>query len=381
MGKITLLTLLVLVQVPHVHPDLSLLLRYDDGGAECFWSDYYPNGIAVEFTPPALKWRITAVLIYGFAVVKGEKSFIVEVRDSGFNAVFRASFLISNHFKNATLDWARVPLPNIVMEGNFYVCIYPMLEPKGTQLWIAIDNDTISNRSFLVDCYKREMRKFDEGNVMIRVEGKEATDFIEIIPDYILIGREALRLLFKVITTSNITEVRAILQIESLREDCEVIYREGLYEVMIDWSRLFGLREPAMLMLSARASNSTAFLTMKLSETLVSTHFRLRDENALLRAMFNSSKAEMEVLKDRLENREASIVALRSLLDAYEEKLLNEAERNERLCRELNVLRLLIALLAITTIFLLVITLRRRSFSGLTSGDDERVGGRCLGKH
>ncbi|MEM3448635.1 MAG: hypothetical protein QXP38_07130, partial [Nitrososphaerota archaeon] len=302
-------------------------------------------------------------------------------RDSGFNAVFRASFLISNHFKNATLDWARVPLPNIVMEGNFYVCIYPMLEPKGTQLWIAIDNDTISNRSFLVDCYKREMRKFDEGNVMIRVEGKEATDFIEIIPDYILIGREALRLLFKVITTSNITEVRAILQIESLREDCEVIYREGLYEVMIDWSRLFGLREPAMLMLSARASNSTAFLTMKLSETLVSTHFRLRDENALLRAMFNSSKAEMEVLKDRLENREASIVALRSLLDAYEEKLLNEAERNERLCRELNVLRLLIALLAITTIFLLVITLRRRSFSGLTSGDDERVGGRCLGKH
>ncbi|MGB9882867.1 MAG: hypothetical protein ACPLPV_08910, partial [Methanomassiliicoccales archaeon] len=56
-------------------------LAYDNGGAEFFWSDYYPNGIAVKFTPPAYRWKVTAILIYGFAIDKGEKSFLVELRD------------------------------------------------------------------------------------------------------------------------------------------------------------------------------------------------------------------------------------------------------------------------------------------------------------
>ncbi|MEM2050283.1 MAG: hypothetical protein QXP19_01985 [Thermoproteota archaeon] len=359
MGKITLLTLLVLVQVPHVHPDLSLLLRYDDGGAECFWSDYYPNGIAVEFTPPALKWRITAVLIYGFAVVKGEKSFIVEVRDSCFNAVFRASFLISNHFKNATLDWARVPLPNIVMEGNFYVCIYPMLEPKGTQLWIAIDNDTISNRSFLVDCYKREMRKFDEGNVMIRVEGEETTDFIEIIPDSISVEEDALRIFFRIITTSNITDVNADLQTDSLIEDCGVMYRGELYEVTVNWPRFFGLEEPAKLMLRAKTLNSTAILVIKLSEAFFFKYLQLRGENELLKVMLNNSRLEQEALERMLEGKETDITIMRASLEAYEKKWLKGAEEVEKLTQELNLMKLLMGFLGLFTALLFSILLRR----------------------
>lgn len=296
------------------------------------------------------------------------KTFILEVRNSDFNMVFKASCSASEHFKNATLDWTRISLPGIIVRGDFYVCVYPMLEPNGTQLWIAVDNDTISDRSLLVDCYGQGMKKYDKGIAMIRVEGEEATDFIEIIPDYILMEEETLRLFFRITAISNITEVRAILQKGSLTEDCEVAYEDGLYEVMVDWSRLSGLEEPAKLALSAKTPNSTALLIVKLGETLLSTYFRLRDENTLLKTMLNSSKSEWEALEDKLRDREASIIALRSLLDAYEKKLLDEADENERLCGELNIFRILTVLLSASTLFLFVAVLRRRPFASLTSG-------------
>ncbi|MBO3842561.1 MAG: hypothetical protein FGF48_09150 [Candidatus Brockarchaeota archaeon] len=365
------MTLLMLAQASCVYPDSSPSLRYDDGGAECFWSDYYPNGIAVKFTPPALKWRITAILIYGFAVIKGEKSFIVEVRDGGFNLVFKASIPISSHFKNATLDWAKVPLPSIVVKDNFYICIYPMLEPNGTQLWTAIDNDTISDRSFLVDCYRQEMRKYDEGNAMIRVEGEEAVDFVEIVPDSIFVEEGALRILFRVIATSNVTEVSAVLQAGSLTEDCEVIYKEGLHEATVDWPRLFGLKEPARLTLRAKTLNSTATLAIKLGENLFSEHLRLKDENRFLRAMLNNSRLERETLERALQGKETDITIMKASLEAHERKWLKEVEVTEKLTRELNVIKLLAGFLGLSMALLFTILLRR----GLIQARPPRGGG------
>ncbi|MBO3842062.1 MAG: hypothetical protein FGF48_06560 [Candidatus Brockarchaeota archaeon] len=370
MEKIALLILLVLAQTSHAYPDSGLLLRYDDGGAECFWSDYYPNGMAVEFTPPSLRWRITALLIYGFALVKGEKSFIVEVRDNNFNMVFKASIPISNHFKNATLDWAKVPLPSIVVKDNFYVCIYPMLEPNGTQLWIAMDNDTIPDRSFLIDCYKQEMRKLDGGNAMIRVKGEEATDLAEIILDSIFVEEGALRVLFRVIATSNVTEVSAVLQTDSLTEDYKVIYREWLYEVIVDWPRLLGIEEPARLTLRAKTLNSTATLVVKLSETLFSKYLRLKGENRSLKVLLNNSRLERETLEHVVEGKETDITIMKASLEAYEKKWLKEAEEAEKLTRELNAVRLLTGFLGLSTILLFIITLRRKPVQArpLTSG-------------
>ncbi|MGB9717728.1 MAG: hypothetical protein ACPL4E_04735 [Thermoproteota archaeon] len=381
--KSTMLIIIIMLSaIPFTNTSaMSVELAYDDCGAEGFWSDYYPNGVAVKFSPPASRWRITAILVYGFIIDRGEKPFMVELRDEDLNVILRASLPISEYFKNATLHWARVPLPNVIVKSDFYVCVYPLLESNGTQLWIAIDNDTISNRSFLVDCYGLSMRKYEGGNVMIRVEGEEAIEFVEITPDSIFVEEEALRLFFKV-TTGNIMELKAILQTGSLPEDCKVMRRDERYEVIINWQRLSGLKEPAKLTLSAKAQNSTASLTIKLGETLLSTCFQLRDENALLRAMLNSSKPEQETLKHRLENEESNIIALRFLLNTYEKKLLDEAERNERICRELNTLRLLTALLAVSIIFLLIIILRIRSLAGLTSaGIGKRGEQRRSGKH
>ncbi|MBO3833084.1 MAG: hypothetical protein FGF51_06845 [Candidatus Brockarchaeota archaeon] len=372
-GKAVLLILLVSAQTSHAYPDSSLLLRYDDGGAECFWSDYYPNGMAVEFCPPSLKWRITAVLIYGFAILKDEKTFIIEVRDNDFNVVFKVSIPIPNYFKNATLDWAKVILPGVIVEGNFYVCVYPMLEPNETQLWIAIDNDTISDRSFLVDCYRQEMRKLDGKSVMIRVKGEEATDLAEIILDSISVEKESLRILFRVIATSNVTEVSAALQTGSLTEDCEVMHRGELYEVTVNWPKLSGLKEPAGLILRSKTLNSTTNLVIKLGETLFSEYLRLRDENWFLRAMLNNSR-EQETLRHMLEGKEADITIMKASLEAYEKKQLREAGEVEKLAQELNLMRLLMGFLGLSMI-LLFIVLGRKSHASSASTGGEEVGG------
>lgn len=358
-GKAMLLALLVLVQSFHVcsgSPGLSL--RYDDGGAECFWSDYYPNGITVRFTPPASIWRITSILVYGFAMDRGAKSFIIEVRDSGFNPIFRSSYPVSEFFKNATLDWAMLPLPNILVKGDFHVCIYPMLEPNGTQLWIAVDRDTFSGRSFLVDCYAGRVSKYEDGNMMVRVEGEEAASLVEKIADSISVKEEVLELTFRVASPGNVTGAKAILQTGSMMEECEVILENGFYRVAVEWSRLSGLTEPVRLILSVKTLNSTATLAIELSETLFSKYLWLRDENGFLKAMLNNSRLEREVLQHKLDAKDDAITTLRASLEAYEKRWLKETEGNEKLARELNVMRLLTGFLGSLTALLLIVLLR-----------------------
>ncbi|MBO3809928.1 MAG: hypothetical protein FGF50_10125 [Candidatus Brockarchaeota archaeon] len=68
-----LILIIILSAIPSINASATTIgLTYDDGGAEGFWSDYYPNGIAVRFTPPISRWRITAILIHGFAIFRGE---------------------------------------------------------------------------------------------------------------------------------------------------------------------------------------------------------------------------------------------------------------------------------------------------------------------
>jgi len=335
-------------------------LAYDDGGAEFFWSDYYPNGIAIKFSPPSSRWRITGILVYGFMIDKGEKSFIVEIRDKDLNVFFRTSLPISEYFKNATLRWAEIPLPSITVRGDFYVCIYPMLDFNGTQLWIGIDNDTIPNNCFLIDCYKQEARSFKGGYAMIRVEGEDVIDFIEIIPNSIFIGEDALKLSFKIVAPSDSVEARATLKAGSLIEDCEVVFEKGLYETRVEWPRLLGIKEPAKLSLSAKAPNSTATLVIKLNETLFSKYLELKGENERLRIMVNSSIIELRASRDKLEKKENATALLRTSLKECQE-MVSEVKENEKLAKELSIMRILVSSLAVLTASLLTMLLKWRT--------------------
>ncbi|MGB9717716.1 MAG: hypothetical protein ACPL4E_04675, partial [Thermoproteota archaeon] len=307
----------------------------------------------------------------GFAIDKGEKSFLVELRDKDLNIILRTSLPISEYFKNATLHWARVPLSNVIVNGGFYVCVYPMLDFSGTQLWIAMDNDTAPDNCFLVDCYRQETEDWRGGHAMIRVEGEEATDYIEIVPDSISVNEDALELIFKIVASSNDTEAGATILVGSSTEDCEVICEKGLCRTSIEWLRLLGLEEPAKLLLSAKALNSTATLTIKLNETLLSKYLRLKEENEHLEAMVNSCKVEIEVLRSRLEKEGDATAFLSTLLKEYQEMLSEETVENERLIKELSILGFLTILLAILTAFLLFLILRRRAVWEVYGGDEK----------
>jgi len=344
-------------------------LAYDDGGAELFWSDYYPNGIAVKFSPPSSRWRITAILVYGFMIDRGEKSFVVEVRDKDLNVIFGTSLPASEYFKNATLSWAEILSPNAIVKSDFYVCIYPMLKFSGTQLWIGIDNDTAPNRCFLINCYKQEMRDWKGGQAMIRVEGEEIIDFIEIIPYSISMDEDALELSFKIVVLSDDVKIRATLQAGSLIEDYEVTRKEGLYKVRIEWLKLLGLKSPVKLLLSAKTLNSTATLTIGLNETLFSKYLGLEEENEYLRAMVNSSNAELRALRDKL-GKEENVAALLGIsLKEYQKIISEKTKENERLTGELGIIRLLAISLAISTVSLFIMLLRRGIRLGKLGGD------------
>jgi len=357
---------LILILIPPLVSASAMIieLAYDDGGAELFWSDYYPNGVAVKFTPPVSRWRITAIMVYGFAMGKGEKPFIVEVRDSDLNVILRASLPVSGCFKNATLHWAEISLPNVVVKGDFYICVYPMLVFNGSQLWIAVDNDTAPDNCFLVDCYRQEVKSWKGGQAMIRVEGEEAVDIIEIVPHSVSIGEDALELSFKTVEPSNDVELKATIQAGSLIEDCEVKYEKGLYKTRIEWLKLSGLKSPVKLLLVAKALNSTMTLTVGLNETLLSKYVQLEEENECLRAMVNSSCVELRAVRDRLEKEENSITLLSASLKEYREIISEKDGENKRLVEELNAIRLLTVSLAILTAFLLFPALRRRIHKG-----------------
>jgi hypothetical protein len=127
-------------------------LVHDDGNADYGWSDFYPYAAMVRFSPPSASWRITAVRLHATCILRGAQVFYVQIWDAGLNTVYWSAFLPSSVFKNATLDWYTIKLPNVVVTGDFYVVVVPMFTLDGTQLWISIDDDPpIANNSFIVN--------------------------------------------------------------------------------------------------------------------------------------------------------------------------------------------------------------------------------------
>jgi len=46
-------------------------LRYDNNEVNYFWSDFYPHGAAVKFTPPVAPWKITSITLLGLMIQRG----------------------------------------------------------------------------------------------------------------------------------------------------------------------------------------------------------------------------------------------------------------------------------------------------------------------
>jgi hypothetical protein len=87
----------------------------------------------------------------------------------------------------------------------------------------------------------------------------------------------------------------------------------------------------------------------------------LKEENKRLRALVNNSTVELRASRDKLEIEKNTTALLRASLKEYQEMVLERTRENERLTEELNIMRLLTVSLAVSTAFLLVMLVRRRT--------------------
>ncbi len=156
-----------------------LELSYDDGEFDYGWSNFYPYAAAVKFSPPSSSWKVTAVRLHGICFLRGSSIFYVQLWDKNLNIKYSAFFYFEKVFKNATLDWYFIEIPNVVVSGDFYVVVVPMFTLDGTQLWLSVDSDLpISNNSYIVDASKHKIlvslnaTSSRPGDFMIRVEGE-----------------------------------------------------------------------------------------------------------------------------------------------------------------------------------------------------------------
>jgi len=193
---------LILNIAPRVHA-ASFELAYDDGEFDYGWSDFYPSGAAVRFSPPSQSWRITGIRLHGVCVLRGSQVFYVEIWDSNLNTKYRSVFLLNDVFKNATLDWHTIRLPNVVVTGDFYVVIVPMFTLDGPQLWISVDNDPpVSNNSFIVDLNTHAVlaslnaTSRRPGDFMVRVMGEPIPTPPELRLSSISVGEEETTVVF-----------------------------------------------------------------------------------------------------------------------------------------------------------------------------------------
>ncbi|VVB89469.1 S-layer protein [uncultured archaeon] len=145
-------------------------LGYDDGIRNREGS-LGPKGHAVLFSTET-PIKISGIKIYGSRYDDFSRQFDIEIWDSNFKKLYSATYDYKNQFpdsgvsikgrdlKDSGFKWVKFDMPNIEVNGNFYVTLFtysgpPSWEnipeaPKGG-IYVGVDSDTKSGHSFVVD--------------------------------------------------------------------------------------------------------------------------------------------------------------------------------------------------------------------------------------
>ncbi|MDY6876162.1 MAG: kelch repeat-containing protein [Chloroflexota bacterium] len=149
-------------------------LYYDDGEVDYGWATGPLGGAAVLFTPPQVPWVLARIKVAGW-YAHSDAPFYVEIWDSDRNELLHESYIYTQFF-DETLTWAEIDIPDVVVDDDFYVCVFPN-DSNDHILWLGFDNDPpISYRSYDVryDTNSIEYGPHDDWNWTIRAIGEEA---------------------------------------------------------------------------------------------------------------------------------------------------------------------------------------------------------------
>ncbi|MEM2687894.1 MAG: hypothetical protein QW796_06060 [Thermoproteota archaeon] len=298
-------------------------LSYDDGDFNYAWSDFYPSGAAVRFTPPALPWRITGVVFYGLALERGGNMlFTLEVRDQFFNLVYTNQYATFQCFQNGTFGWANIPLPNITVNGDFHVCIYPCFSLDATQLWIGVDDDPpISGRSLLVNREEgRIVRAWDEKssrprNFMIRAKGAQAVSIASIGVSSIRVGEQAIEVRLNIASSQPIVSVEGILRHGLTWDPCPIILEGNAYVAR--------LPEPGNLTVNVKTMDSTFGATLNIQVEVWEAYSNLRNRVGMLEESNETLTSLVEELSSKVVELNNTAVELNALNRVMEERWLS----------------------------------------------------------
>jgi len=128
-------------------------LIYDsDSPAPRAWSIFWPGGAAVRFTPPTTPWVLTGLKLRGYyALANG--TFTVEVWDGEREELFHGTYRASDFFGPGPIShWTTISLPNIVVNDDFYLAVFPNSETQSPTLWLTFDvTQPAHQRSYMVN--------------------------------------------------------------------------------------------------------------------------------------------------------------------------------------------------------------------------------------
>ncbi|MEM3448480.1 MAG: hypothetical protein QXP38_06335, partial [Nitrososphaerota archaeon] len=314
-------------------------LSYDDGDFNYAWSDFYPSGAAVRFTPPALPWRIISVVFYGLALERGGNMlFTIEVRDQFFNLVYTKQYATFQFFKNGTFGWANIPLPNLTVNGDFHVCIYPCFSLDATQLWIGVDDDPpISGRSLLVNREEgRIVKTWDEEssrprNFMIRVEGMQSVSIANVGVSSIRVGEKGIEVRLNIASSQPIVSVEGILRHGLTWDPCPIILEGNAYVAR--------LPEPGNLTVNVKTMDSTFGATLNIKVEVWDAYSSLRNRVGMLEKSNETLTHLVEELSSKVVELNTSVVELNALNRVLEERWLNSLSRMHTLNNTLATVR------------------------------------------
>jgi Tol biopolymer transport system component len=134
----------------------STELGYDDGETDGY-AGLSPSGHAVFFSNDG-KLNINGIRICGARCGDATREFDVEIWDNNLKTLYSAAYDYTDFFPEtytpldySDLKWVTIDVPNIEVNGNFYVAIFTYCRPRSYDLAIGYDSDTKSGNSFVLD--------------------------------------------------------------------------------------------------------------------------------------------------------------------------------------------------------------------------------------
>jgi len=126
-------------------------IKHDDGGIDLvsYFVGEDDPGHAVLFSPPKKPWTLDKVRIYGayanistLPVYYGV--FTLEIWDNDYNLLYKLTDYSQAYF-NTTFGWTEIDIPDININGDFYVCIF-----ERASIDIGVDIDNPAMKSYVV---------------------------------------------------------------------------------------------------------------------------------------------------------------------------------------------------------------------------------------